>query len=304
MKTGLWVERYRPTTIDTYLGNEDFIRDIQVWMTNNDFPNLLFYGSPGIGKTTAAKLIVNNINCEFIYINCSDKNGITTIRDEVKSFATAASFSLKVVILDESDFLTSEAQAALRNIIETYSGTTRFIFTCNFINRIIDPLQSRLCLYELSNPSMEEIAMFCKKILDTEKIEYKLSDVAEIIKKVYPDIRKTVNLLQVCSTTGTLIVDKRVYDLSEISMEIVNIVKESLRHSPATEERRSAFPAIRQIVANNNIKEFTEIYRAFYDNFKGPYVSITVADYLQKSVTAPDKEICFMACVGKIINPS
>lgn len=304
MRTGLWTEKYRPTTLDTYLGNEDFIRDLQVWITNKDFPNLMFYGSPGIGKTTAAKLIVNSIDCEFIYINCSDKNGIGTIRDEVKTFASAASFVLKVVILDESDFLTSEAQAALRNIIETYSENTRFIFTCNFINRIIDPLQSRLCLYELSNPSMEEIAMFCKNILDTEKIKYKLTDVAEIIKKVYPDIRKTVNLLQVCSSTKTLIVDKRVFDLSEISMEIVNIVKESLKHSPATDERRSAFSSIRQIIADNNIKDFTEIYRAFYDGFKSANVTVTIAEYLQKSVTAPDKEICFMACMAKLINAS
>lgn len=291
----LWVEKYRPTSLDTYLGNEDFIRDLQVWITNGDFPNLMFHGGPGIGKTTAAKLLVNNIECEFRYLNCSDTNGIGTIRDEVKSFASSASFVLKVIILDESDFLTPEAQAALRNIIETYSGNTRFIFTCNFINKIIEPLQSRLCLYELSSPSMEEVAMFCKNILDAEKIQYKLSDIADIVKKVHPDIRKIVNLLQSCSSTKTLIIDKRAFDLSEVSITVANLVKNGKKQD-------KVFNNVRQIIADNNVKDFTELYRTLYNSLPDAHSTVVIAEYLQKSVTAPDKEICFMACVAKLTN--
>jgi replication factor C small subunit len=304
MTSGLWVEKYRPATLDTYLGNPNLIKDLEMWIANNDFPNLMFYGSPGIGKTTAAKLIVGNIKCDSTYINCSDKNGIGTIRDEVKSFASAASFNpIKVVILDESDFLTSEAQAALRNIIETYSGNTRFIFTCNFINRIIDPLQSRLCLYELSSPKKEEIAMFCKNILDQENIKYNLPDVVEIVKKLYPDIRKTVNLLQRCSARKTLIIDTKLFNTSTIAIEITNIIRESHKGN-ASREAVKPIPSIRQIIADNNIKDFTEIYRAFYDNFIGTKSTVIIADYLQKSITAPDKEICFMACVSKLLDLS
>jgi replication factor C small subunit len=144
-KHTLWVEKYRPDNIEGYLGNEAFIDGLKEWIDKNNFPNLLLFGSPGTGKTTAAKLVVKNINCDFLYLNCSDENGIDVIRDKVKQFASGATFKpLKVVILDEADFLTINAQAALRNIIESFSLTTRFIFTCNYVERIIDALQSRL----------------------------------------------------------------------------------------------------------------------------------------------------------------
>ena len=129
LKHTLWNEKYRPDTLEGYLGNEEFISSLNEWIEKNDFPNLLLHGSPGTGKTTAAKLIVKNINCDYIYLNCSDENGIDVIRDKVKQFASGATFKpLKVVILDESDFLTINAQAALRNVIESFSLTTRFIF--------------------------------------------------------------------------------------------------------------------------------------------------------------------------------
>ena len=140
----LWVEKYRSNTLDNYVGNENIKQTIQKYLDQNDIQNFLFYGPAGTGKTTLAKLIVNNLDCDYLYINASDERGIDTIRDKVSGFASAASFkSLKVVILDEADFITIQGQAALRNVIETYSRTTRFILTCNFVERIIDPLQSR-----------------------------------------------------------------------------------------------------------------------------------------------------------------
>ena len=208
-KHTLWVEKYRPDKLEGYLGNEDFISSLETWINKNDFPNLLLYGPPGTGKTTAAKLVVKNINCDHLYLNCSDENGIDTIRDKVKQFASGATFKpLKVVILDESDFLTINAQAALRNVIESFSLTTRFIFTCNFVERIIDPLQSRLTVFALNTPEAKTIAKRLKEVLDTEQVEYDIKDVVDIVKKTYPDIRRALNLIQGMSIGGKLVIKK------------------------------------------------------------------------------------------------
>ena len=137
-------ERYRPTNLKNYVGNANLKSSIQNQLDNNDIQNYLFYGPAGCGKTTLAKLIINNLDCDSLYINASDERGIETIRDKVTGFSSVASIKpLKVVILDEADFLTIQAQASLRNVIETFSRTTRFILTCNFVERIIDPIQSR-----------------------------------------------------------------------------------------------------------------------------------------------------------------
>ena len=161
----LWTERFRPILLENYIGNEFFKKDIKKWIEEGNIPNIILSGGAGVGKTTSAKLIVQNIDCDFLYLNCSDENGIDTIREKVKTFASSASFKpLKIIILDESDFLTINAQAALRNMIETFSLTTRFIFTCNYFERIIEPIQSRLERYELKPPSKSEVAKFCKNI--------------------------------------------------------------------------------------------------------------------------------------------
>ena len=140
----LLVEKYRPQTLDTFVGNETLKGQLQKFIDQNDIVNMLFYGPAGSGKTTLAKLLVKNLDCDYLTINASDERGIETIRDKVSGFASTMSFKpLKVIILDEADFLTIQAQASLRNVIETFSRTTRFIMTCNYVERIIDPLQSR-----------------------------------------------------------------------------------------------------------------------------------------------------------------
>jgi replication factor C small subunit len=155
----LWVEKYRSQTLEDYVGNENIKQTIGHYLQQNDIQNFLFYGTPGTGKTTLAKLIVNNLDCDYMYINASDENGIDTIREKVKSFASVASFKpFKVIILDEADYITIQGQAALRNIIETFSRTTRFILTCNYIERVIDPLQSRCQVLKIVPPSKQEIA--------------------------------------------------------------------------------------------------------------------------------------------------
>jgi len=287
-KHTLFVEKYRPDTIDGYIGNEHFIADLQKWITEGNLPNLLLHGSPGTGKTTAAKLIVKNIQCDFIYINCSDENGIDTIRETVKQFASAATFQpIKVVILDEADFLTINAQAALRNIIESFSGNTRFIFTCNFVERIIEPLQSRLTLYELSSPPIKQVARHLASILDKESIVFDNKDLSVIVKKTYPDIRRALNTIQGSIRKDTLVVES----LGEANypQQISNAL-----------DKKEAFATIRQIVADNSIKDFNNLYRMLFEKYDDPEFIITIAEYQFQSVTAPDKEINFMGCIAKL----
>lgn len=291
-KHTLWVEKYRPDTLEGYLGNEAFINSLKEWIGKNDFPNLLLYGPPGTGKTTAAKLVVKNINCDFIYLNCSDENGIDTIRDKVKLFASGATFKpLKVVILDEADFLTLNAQAALRNVIESFSLTTRFIFTCNFVERIIDPLQSRLTSFHLTIVDIKIVAKHLFNILDIENIDYDKHDVVNIIKKTYPDIRRALNVLQSSVNNGKL-----------IPKNITNNNYNELIIAELKTGKKQAFNNIRQIIADNNVAFFDQSYKQIYDSFDSPEITIIVADHLQKQSFVGDKEICFMSCVSQILS--
>ena len=291
-KHTLWVEKYRPSVLEGYLGNEDFINSLQEWISKNDFPNLLLHGSAGTGKTTAAKLVVGNINCDFIYLNCSDENGIDVIRDKVKQFASGATFKpLKVVILDEADFLTINAQAALRNIIESFSLTTRFIFTCNFVERIIDPLQSRLTSFSLTTPEPKSIAKRLKEILDDEKVEYDIKDIIEIVKKTYPDIRRALNLLQGLSIGGKLVLKN--ITSNNYTDQVINELKS---------KKKIAFNNIRQIITDAGLNDFTGLYKEIHNEFSSPEATIIIEEYLFHSTTIPDKEICFMGCVAKLLN--
>ena len=287
----LWVEKYRPKNLDTYIGNEALVEDLKEWIINQDFPNLLLHGGPGTGKTTAAKVITSNIECDYLYLNCSDENGIDAIRDKVKQFASASTFKkLKVVILDEADFLTLNAQAALRNIIETFSLQTRFIFTCNFADRIISPLHSRLASYALNSLTLKQLGEHCLSILNQENIEFDKKDVVTIVKTFYPDIRKTLNNLQACVRNGVLSTQGKSFTKSNYVQDIIDKLK-----------TKDAFTEIRQIIADNGVKDFTEIYRALYDNTTDAKSIITIAEGVHNSMNSPDKEITFMSTIAKLI---
>ena len=296
-KHTLFTEKYRPDTLEGYIGNDDFKSSLQQWIDANDIPHLLLTGGAGTGKTTAAKLIINNIDCDSLYINCSDENGIDTIRDKVKSFASAASFKpQKVVIMDEADFLTINAQAALRNIIETYSLNTRFVFTCNYIERIIDPIQSRTVVFELTPPSMQDVAFKCVEILDLEEITYTKADLVRIVKQTYPDIRKTLNLLQSSLKNGELVESRTITNFKQTSDQVIELLK--------TKNIKN-FTTIRQLVMDSNIRDYNELYRVLFeraDEFTDSAIAtLIIADYQYKSIMAPDKEITFCACISKLL---
>ena len=299
----LFTERFRPTDPKDYIGNEIFKASLDQWIKQQDIPHILLYGPAGTGKTTAAKLITTNLDCDSIYINCSDENGIETIREKVKSFASAATFrALKVVIMDEADFLTINAQAALRNVIESFSKTTRFVFTCNYIERIIDPIQSRTSVFEILPPSKSEVAKRCKKILHEEECSHSTETLVDIVNKTYPDIRKTLNLLQSCivyEPAGTFLqLNKDIINQKQYTDQIIDLIKS---HDD------DAFIKIRQIVADSNIRDYNELYRALFENldsFHNPVLgTIIISESQYQSVLAPDKEITFMACIANLIKP-
>jgi replication factor C small subunit len=296
-KHTLWIEKYRSENLDQYIGNETIKSRISDCIVQNDIPHFIFSGTAGTGKTTLAKLIINNIKCDYIYLNASDENGIDMIREKVKGFASAASFQpIKVVILDEADFLTQPAQAALRNIIEEYSSSTRFVLTCNYIERLIEPLTSRCEIHMLKPPSMGEVAKHvCTNILDVEKVEYDIKEVAALIKDSYPDIRSIIKNLQ----AGT---KDNQFKFTISSVDWLNKLTTIL----ASRDKK-AWYTIRQLVADTQVDDFQTAYRFLFDNLEqysyghDAEISVVLDDFIWRAGVVPDKEINFAACIAKIL---
>jgi replication factor C small subunit len=294
----LLVEKFRPVKLENYVGNEHIKKTINQYLNQNDIQNLIFYGPAGTGKTTLAKLIVKNLDCDYLYINASDERGIETIRDKVSGFASTASFKpIKVVILDEADFLTIQAQASLRNVIETFSRNTRFIMTCNYVERIIDPLQSRCQVLKIVPPSKSDVAKHIAWILGEENTGFELDDIKIIVNQFYPDLRKCLNTIQLSTQDNKLIIDKSIL----VSSNYMNQVLKSLSNA------KPNWKEIRQIIANANVKDFEELYRYLFDNSSefAPgsegMVAVYINEYSYQANFRIDKEInCTMALIAKI----
>ena len=294
----LLVERYRPAILENYVGNEHIKKTISQYLGQNDIQNLIFYGPAGTGKTTLAKIIVKNLDCEYLYINASDERGIETIRDKVSGFASSASFKpLKVVILDEADFLTIQAQASLRNVIETFSRNTRFILTCNYVERIIDPLQSRCQTLKIIPPTKADVAKHIAWILEEENTNFEIEDIKTITNQFYPDLRKCLNTVQLSTQDNKLTIDKSVLVSSNY---MVQVLKELSNAKPIWRE-------IRQTIANANVQDFEELYRYLYDNAstyangREGMVAVYINEYSYQSNFRIDKEINAMALISKLI---
>ena len=294
----LLVEKFRPVKLENYVGNEHIKKTINQYLNQNDIQNLIFYGPAGTGKTTLAKLIVKNLDCDYLYINASDERGIETIRDKVSGFASTASFKpIKVVILDEADFLTIQAQASLRNVIETFSRNTRFIMTCNYVERIIDPLQSRCQVLKIVPPSKSDVAKHITWILDEENTGFELDDIKIIVNQFYPDLRKCLNTIQLSTQDNKLIIDKSIL----VSSNYMKQVLKSLSNA------KPNWKEIRQIIANANVKDFEELYRYLFDNSSifAPgnegMVAVYINEYSYQANFRIDKEINCLALIAKLI---
>jgi len=235
----LWVEKYRPQSLDKYIGNEHLKSKVEVYLESGDLPHLLLFGKAGTGKTTLAKLLVNNIECDYMYINASDENNVDTVRTKVKNFASTVGFKdMKVIILDECDYITPNAQAALRNLMETFSRHCRFILTCNFVERIIDPIQSRCQSFQIIPPSKGEVAKHIHEILISENIISKMDDLKVLIDSGYPDIRRVINAAQRNVVNGKLKLDTTSIIQNDYKLKLLKILE--------TQNKKDAFQNIRQ----------------------------------------------------------
>ena len=295
---GLWVERYRPQDLSTYVGNEHLKSKVERFLNDGNIPHLLLYGRAGGGKTTLAKIIVNNTECDYLYINASDERNIDLVRDKLKTFASSVGFKpMKVVILDEADYLNvNSAQPALRNLMETFSAHCRFILTCNYVEKIIDPIQSRCQTYKIVPPSKKEVAVHAKTILEKENISFDLDDLALVVTAGYPDLRKVINELQRMSINGKLSVDKDGMIHNEFKLQFLDAIRNG-----------ESIGTIRKMVADSNFTEYTELYRLLYDEVesfgveKMPEIIADISKGSYQDVLVVDKEINFIATVSNIL---
>ena len=300
----LWVEAYRPRTIRDCILSEELKKTFQQFVDNKELPNLLLAGGAGVGKTTVAKALCNELNTDFMVINGSEESGIDDLRTKIKTFASTVSLSgeRKVVILDEADYLNPQStQPALRGFIEEFHNNCRFIFTCNYKNRIIEPLHSRCSVVEFKiNGSRQKLAGQlldrCVNILNENKIEHDKKVIAELIMKHFPDNRRVLNELQRYGATGKI--DSGILvNLSEVNM------KELILHLKGKE-----FTKVRKWVVDNIDNDPTKIYRKIYDTLYDylepstiPAAVILLGEYQYKSAFVADQEINLLACLTEIM---
>ena len=255
----LWTEKYRPTKLDDYVGNEHLKTKVAGYLENDDIPHLLLFGRAGTGKTTLAKLIVKSIDCDYMIINASDENNVEMVRTKVKNFASSMGFKkFKVIILDEFDYMSKEAQAILRNLMETFSAHCRFILTCNYVEKVIEPIQSRCQSFQIVPPTKKDVAVQMSKILKAENVEFDVKDLVPIIDASYPDIRKVINTCQLNSNKGKLKVDVQNLLENDYKMKIVDILK-------SNDDSRNKYMKVRQAIIDSKANDFSELYTLLYD---------------------------------------
>ena len=298
----LWVEKYRPSKLDDYVGNEHLKNKVAGYIETEDVPHLLFFGKAGTGKTTLAKLIIKSIDCDYMILNASDENNVETVRTKVKNFASSMGFKkYKIIILDEFDYMTPNAQAILRNLMETFSKHCRFILTCNYVEKIIEPIQSRCQTFQITPPTKKDVAIQMSKILRAESVEFDPKDLVPIIDSSYPDIRKVINTCQMNSTKGKLKVDVQNLLENDYKMKVLDILK-------SNDDKRNKYMKLRQALIDSKVTDFTDLFTLLYDKvdeYAGDNTSgviLLLADGQFKHFSAIDKEIPTAATLIQILN--
>ena len=302
----LWVEEYRPKTIDDCILPTSLKTLFKSFIKKGELSNLLFSGTPGIGKTTVAKALCEELNCDWIMINGSEEGGIDVLRNKIKNFASTVSLSggKKVVILDEADYLNPQStQPALRGFMEEFHKNCGFILTCNYKNRLIEPLQSRCSTIDFSVPKAEKQKLaeqFFKRVLDIlskEEVKFEPKAVAEVINKFFPDWRKVLNELQRYSASGRIDAGILV-DLSDVNIK-------ELMHFMKNKE----FTNVRKWVVDNIDNDTTRLFRAIYDSLYTyldgssiPHAVVILGEYQYKAAFVADQEINTLACLTEIMS--
>lgn len=292
----LWCEKYRPQKISEYVfHNEIHKSQIMHMISEKEVPNLLFSGVQGSGKTTLAKILIRELDVDdtvdLLTINGSEENGVDMIRDKIKNFSYGYSIGrFKIVFIDEADYLSANAQAILRGLIEEVSDSCRFILTCNYLNKIIPALRSRFQEYNFQAPDKADVVQYAATILMSEKIDFDVDDLLILINSAYPDIRKIVYKLQQFSHSGKLVLNMNETDSSDYKFKIIDVISSG------------DFKALRKLVCENVPKEeYEEVYRVLYDNLhKAPKFNdiakyekgiVTIANYLYRNTLIADTEI-------------
>jgi len=292
----LFTEKYRPQDLNGFVGDDTVRTKIQEYLKTGKLQNLLLFGPAGTGKTSLAKLVVGQLGADHLYINASDERGIDTIRDKIIPFASSIGFNgLKVVILDESDYLTAQAQATLRNVMESFSASCRFILTCNYLDRIISPLQSRCMAFGITPPSKKEVGQHVLQICESEGINYTKEDLGQVILTHYPDIRKILNTLQGSLKDNQLVLDTKSLKNTDFENKVVEGLKNKIKIND-----------IRQIIADSGATQFESLFRCLYDNVEEYTTNIgdaiiTIAQYQYEYTFVVDKEICIAAMLNKLL---
>ena len=296
----LFVEKYRPDNLKNYIGNVALKNKLTQYIEEQDIPHLLFFGSAGTGKTTAAKILCQHIDADVLFINASDENGIDVIRNKVKGFASTIGFKkLKIIVLDEADGTTPEFQASLRNLMEVFSASTRFILTCNYLERMISPIVSRCQVFELSPPSKKEVAGQLMNILQTEQITFETKDIVTIINAYYPDIRKIINFSQQSCVNQKLVVNIEHLIESDYKLKVLDVLMSNL-------PTKDKVNGIRQIIQDSNVKEYSQLYRLLYEKVEDytqnvPSAILAIAEGQYREAFVIDKEIPFIAAIHNIL---
>ena len=298
----LWVEKYRPSKLEDYVGNEHLKSKVAGYIESGDIPHLLLYGKAGTGKTTLAKLIVNSVDCDYMIINASDENNVDTVRNKVKNFASTIGFrQSKIIILDEFDYMTPNAQAILRNLMETFSKHCRFILTCNYVEKVIEPIQSRCQTFQIVPPTKKDVAVQISKILQSEGVKFEIKDLVPIIDSAYPDIRKIINTCQLNSIKGELKLDVQNLLENDYKTKIIDILK-------SKDDKRNKYMKLRQTLIDSRATDFTELYTLLYDKVeeyaegKTANVILEISDGQRNAFLSIDKEIPTAATLIKILN--